>query len=110
VHLRVLAQPGRQGSRATIGQHVCRQHGIDTAGTRADNVAAVGVVAAAIQGYGLEGADLIHAIRVMRSACHGLATLEAAVGFGLPESVDETFARLVDALDTAFAAFHRAGR
>ena len=37
-----------------------------------------------------------------RSACHGLITLQAAGGFGLPESVGLTYRYLIDALDTAF--------
>ena len=53
---------------------------------------AFAVIAAALKGYGLTDADLIHAVRMWRSACHGLASLEAAGGFGLPESVDVTFA------------------
>jgi AcrR family transcriptional regulator len=63
---------------------------------------AIAVISAALKGYGLEGADLIHAIRMWRAACHGLASLEAAGGFGLPESVDVTFGHLMTALDTAF--------
>jgi AcrR family transcriptional regulator len=62
----------------------------------------IGMIQAALQGYGLEGADLIHAIRMLRITCHGLSSLEAEGGFGLPESLDVTFDRLVDALDTAF--------
>jgi AcrR family transcriptional regulator len=63
---------------------------------------AVGVVAAALKGYQLEGTALIHAVRLLRSAFHGIVSLELAGGFGLPESVDDTYAHLVDALDTAF--------
>jgi hypothetical protein len=37
-----------------------------------------------------------------RAACHGIATLQSAGGFGLPESVDVTFGHLIDALDTEF--------
>jgi hypothetical protein len=37
-----------------------------------------------------------------RAACHGISTLQTAGGFGLPESVDETFRYLIDALDTEF--------
>ena len=33
---------------------------------------------------------------------HGMATLQTAGGFGLPESVEVTFGHLVDALDTEF--------
>ncbi|MCO5971837.1 TetR/AcrR family transcriptional regulator [Actinoallomurus soli] len=63
---------------------------------------AVAVAAAAISGYGLQGADLIHAIRMWRTVCHGLVSLETAGGFGLPESLDVTFDHLIGALDTAF--------
>jgi AcrR family transcriptional regulator len=63
---------------------------------------ALAVISAALKGYRLEDADLVHAIRMWRAACHGLASLEMAGGFGLPESVDATFERLIDALDRAF--------
>lgn len=63
---------------------------------------AIGVIAAALKGYQLEGAALIHAIRLLRSAFHGIVSLEMAGGFGLPESLDDTYAHLVDALDAAF--------
>lgn len=63
---------------------------------------AVTVIAAALKGYRLEGEDLIHAVRILRSAFHGIVSLETAGGFGLPESVDDTYARLVDGLDIAF--------
>lgn len=67
--------------------------------------AAVGVLLAVLTGYHLAGDDAIHAIRMLRSALHGFTTLEAAGGFGLPQSVDVTFTRLVDSLDTAFAGW-----
>lgn len=63
---------------------------------------AVGVIAAALKGYRLEGASLIHAIRLLRSAFHGIVSLEMAGGFGLPESLDDTYTHLIDALDAAF--------
>jgi hypothetical protein len=36
-------------------------------------------------------------------ALHGFVSLEAAGGFGLPQSVDVTFARLIDSLDATFS-------
>ncbi len=66
--------------------------------------AVVEVVFAALRGYGLEGGDLVHATRILRSSLHGFVALEAVGGFGLPESVDETFTRLVDGLDAALRA------
>jgi AcrR family transcriptional regulator len=64
--------------------------------------AAVSVIASALKGYQLEGSELIHAIRMLRAAFHGMVSLEEAGGFGLPESLDETYAHLINALDTAF--------
>lgn len=63
---------------------------------------AVAVIAAALKGYQLEGPALIHAVRILRATLHGIVSLETEGGFGLPESVDETYAHLVGALDAAF--------
>jgi AcrR family transcriptional regulator len=57
------------------------------------------IVFAVLAGYGLQGDSLVHATRILRSTLHGFVALEAAGGFGLPDSVDETFSRLVDGLD-----------
>lgn len=60
------------------------------------------VLTAALRGYHLCDADLVHAVRMVRTVCHGMVTLESAGGFGLPESVDDTFERLQDSLHTEF--------
>jgi len=67
--------------------------------------AAVAIFLGVLSGYRLDDADAIDAVRCIRVALHGFVTLEAAGGFGLPQSVDATFARLVDALDTTFAGW-----
>jgi AcrR family transcriptional regulator len=59
------------------------------------------IVYAVLRGYGLEGDGLVHGTRILRSSLHGFVALEAAGGFGLPDSVDETFAWLVEGLDAA---------
>jgi AcrR family transcriptional regulator len=64
---------------------------------------AVGMLRAALDGYGITGDDVIHAIRCLRVALHGFVSLEAAGGFGLPQSVDVTFVRLIDSLDATFS-------
>ena len=66
---------------------------------------AVGVLLAVLAGCGIAGDDAIDAIRLLRASLHGFATLEAAGGFGLPQSVDATYARLVDALHAAFTTW-----
>jgi AcrR family transcriptional regulator len=63
---------------------------------------AYAVIVAALKEYHLDSEELIQAVRMWRATCHGLAALEAAGGFGLPQSVDSTFGHLVDGLDTAF--------
>jgi AcrR family transcriptional regulator len=60
------------------------------------------VLTATFQGYQLDSEELIHAVRMWRAACHGVVSLEAAGGFGLPQSVDVTFTQMIDALDAAF--------
>jgi AcrR family transcriptional regulator len=60
------------------------------------------VVSGVLREYDLAGDDLIDAIRALRSALHGLASLELAGGFGLPREVDRSLARLMAALDQAF--------
>jgi AcrR family transcriptional regulator len=66
---------------------------------------ALAVFRAVLAGYGITGPDAIDAIRGLRAAMHGFVALEAAGGFGLPQSVDASYHRLVDALDAALTAW-----
>ena len=70
---------------------------------------ALGVFLAVLAGYGITGPDAIDAIRGLRAAMHGFVALEAAGAFGLPQSVDASYHRLVDALDTALTAWPATG-
>jgi AcrR family transcriptional regulator len=90
-----LAHPGRYAASVLAPAPGDEEH-IEVA------TQAFEVIRAALAGYRLEGTALIHAVRMWRAACHGMATLQTAGGFGLPESVDVTFGYLVDALDTEF--------
>jgi AcrR family transcriptional regulator len=67
--------------------------------------AALAVLVAVLSGYDLSDADQIDAIRVLRAALHGFATLETAGGFGLPQDVDATYARYVDTLDAGLRSW-----
>jgi AcrR family transcriptional regulator len=67
--------------------------------------AILGMLGAALGEYRVEGSDMIDAIRTLRAALHGFVTLEASGGFGMPQSVDATFARLIDALDRAYRSW-----
>ena len=66
---------------------------------------AIEPVLAILSGYGIDGDDAIHATRVIRSALHGFASLEAGQGFGIDLSVDETFDRTLEVLDEGLCAF-----
>ncbi len=52
----------------------------------------------ALRQSGVPSDHLIHLARAIRSALHGFVELERASGFGMPESVEESFERLVDLL------------
>lgn len=64
---------------------------------------ALAVISAALVGYGITEADRVDAIRSLRAAMHGFVMLEIGGGFGLPQSVDDSYERLVDSLDAAFS-------
>ncbi|HSD77814.1 MAG TPA: TetR-like C-terminal domain-containing protein, partial [Solirubrobacteraceae bacterium] len=93
----VLAHPGRYA--ATVRAPAPGDAQLAAAGR-----AVLDVVAGALRAWRLQGDDLVHALRVVRSAVHGFATLEAAGGFGLPQDVDASFERLVDALASGLGA------
>ena len=71
----------------------------DDTALAAASEAVLQVVFAVLGGFGLSGADLVDATRVLRSALHGFVSLEAAGGFGMPQDVDRSFERLVAGLD-----------
>ncbi len=58
----------------------------------------VAIAVRALDAYHLAYDDAIHAVRMMRAVAHGMATLELAGGFGMPQDVDETYQRLVTAI------------
>jgi len=105
--VRATADAYRAYAKARPGRYAATQRVPDpddpahvAAGERA-----VGTIAAVLRGYGLDGDDAIDATRALRSALHGFVMLERAGGFGLPQSVDRSFAQLVAALEVAFAAW-----
>ncbi|MFD0557722.1 TetR family transcriptional regulator [Stackebrandtia endophytica] len=46
--------------------------------------------------FELTSDELVHAIRALRVIVHGFSTLEAGGGFGLPQDLDRSFAKLID--------------
>ena len=61
-------------------------------------------IIAVLAGWGIEGDEAIHLVRVIRSALHGFVSLELGGGFGIPLQVDESFDLLVDSLVVAIEA------
>jgi AcrR family transcriptional regulator len=60
-------------------------------------------VFAVLAGYGLTGDDVVDATRALRAGLHGFVTLEAGGGFGMPQDVDRSFERLIDAFDATLS-------
>ncbi len=56
-------------------------------------------LSAALRGYQLDPSQEIHALRMLRSALHGFATLEAAGGFMIDADVDDSFTWMIDLID-----------
>ncbi|HSJ24948.1 MAG TPA: TetR-like C-terminal domain-containing protein [Longimicrobiales bacterium] len=69
--------------------------------------AAVWPVLAALAEAGVPEARRVHLARSVRSALHGFVQLEQGGGFGMPESVDESFHELVDLLMAGVASVRR---
>lgn len=59
-------------------------------------------LAAVLHGYRLDAEDEVHTLRMLRSALHGFATLEAGGGFQMNTDVDDSFIWMVDFLDRGF--------
>jgi AcrR family transcriptional regulator len=100
--LQALAVAYRDFAREHPGTYAALQRSRDLANddqARAAGDAVVRVALAALREYGLDGDDAIHAVRLIRIALHGFVTLEAADGFAIELSPDDTFQRLIAVLD-----------
>ena len=62
---------------------------------------AVAVIEAIVGSYGVPDDRALHAVRLVRAGLHGFADIEGRGGFQLPQSLDASFAMLVDALDVS---------
>lgn len=96
------AHPGRAAALVRAPEPADAEHNAAAA-------AAVGLLAAVIGGYGIEGDDAIDAVRSLRAVLHGFATLETGGGFGLARPAEATFRHLLDGLDVAFQNWTRSG-
>jgi len=60
--------------------------------------------AAMLRGYHLDSSQEIHAVRMLRSALHGFSTQEAASGFRIDASIDDSFTWMINFLDRGLHA------
>ncbi|GGY68733.1 TetR family transcriptional regulator [Streptomyces geysiriensis] len=94
----VLEHPGRYA--ATIG--------LEPSGPDDPLVAAgrrlLDAFTAVLRGYEVDPADVDHALRMLRSLCHGFATLQAANGFQWSADIDESFEWLIAFADRGLRA------
>jgi hypothetical protein len=103
--LAAVADVYRGYAREHPGTYAAMQRAPDLADPEAAAAAGevVDVLRAVLRGYALEGDDAIHGVRILRAALHGFVSLDAESGFGIPLSLDDTFARLVAVLDDGLA-------
>ncbi|MFD0307910.1 TetR/AcrR family transcriptional regulator [Streptomyces sp. NPDC127119] len=94
----VLEHPGRYA--ATIGvEPTGRDDPMAVAGRRL-----LAAFKAVLRGYEIAEPDMDHALRMLRSLCHGFATLQAGGGFQWSADIDESFEWLIDFADRGLRA------
>ncbi|MFI8003598.1 TetR/AcrR family transcriptional regulator [Streptomyces sp. NPDC086010] len=94
----VLDHPGRYA--ATIGMAPSGPDDpLASAGRRL-----LGAFTAVLRGYEIAEPDVDHALRTLRSLCHGFATLQAANGFQLSTDIDGSFEWLIAFADRGLRA------
>jgi AcrR family transcriptional regulator len=94
--LAAVAGTYRAYAQAHPGTYAAMQRAPEQPGDAADaGRELVDVLLAVLSGYGLRGEDAIHAVRGIRAALHGFVSLEREGGFGIPLSLEESYARLV---------------
>src|SRR5262249_43508575 len=106
--LEAVAAAYRTYAREHPGSYAALQRADDVAprddlllgeGDRDAAARAARVFVAVLAGYRITGDEAIHATRAVRAALHGFVALETGGGFGMKQSVDESFRYLVDLLD-----------
>jgi AcrR family transcriptional regulator len=101
--LRSVAVAFRSYAKEHPGRYAATVRAPARGDTEAEAAAAgaVGPMVAVIGGWGIEGEDAVHLVRVVRSALHGFVSIELGGGFGLPLDLDRSFDLLADSLVVA---------
>ncbi|MEV0281601.1 TetR/AcrR family transcriptional regulator [Streptomyces sp. NPDC050610] len=95
----VLEHPGRYA--ATVGMEPSGPDDPLAAGGRR----LLDAFTAVLRGYDIPEADVDHALRALRSLCHGFATLQAADGFQWSADVDTSFEWLIAFADRGLRSY-----
>jgi len=98
VHAYVIAHPGRYA--ATVG---ARFTGPDDP-LLAASTRVLDSISAALRGYGVSDAEMVHAIRTMRCTIHGFAMLQEADGFQWDGEPGDTFDWMIRFIDRGLRA------
>ena len=98
--LRAVADAYRAYAHAHPGSYAAMQVASEREENQAAGAAVVAVILAVLDGYDLDGDAAIHAVRAVRSALHGFVVLEDEGGFGIPLSLDDSYATLVEMIHT----------
>jgi AcrR family transcriptional regulator len=101
--LRAVAAAYRAYAHAHPGSYAAMQVPSDRGDGQAAGAAVVAIIVAVLGAYDLDGDDAVHAVRAVRSALHGFVVLEHEGAFGIPLSLDESYARLVEMIDAGVA-------
>ncbi|BDI21420.1 TetR/AcrR family transcriptional regulator [Herbiconiux sp. L3-i23] len=96
--LEALAAAYRRFALEHPGTYPLSQRHRDSQRWTTSAAAALAAVIDALRAYGVTGDD-VDRIRFVRAALHGFVDLERGGGFGMPASVDASFAVLVGSLD-----------
>jgi AcrR family transcriptional regulator len=99
--LRAIAHAYRRFARDRPGLYAATQRAVrpgEDDELYAALAAVIVPVVGALRAAGVAAEDVIHMTRAIRSALHGFVELEGSSGFGMPESVDESFDLLVELL------------
>jgi AcrR family transcriptional regulator len=94
----VIAHPGRYA--ATVG---ARFTGPDDP-LLAASTRVIDSISAALRGYGISEADMVHAIRTIRCTIHGFAMLQEADGFQWSGAPGDTFDWMIRFIDRGLRA------
>jgi len=101
-----IGEAYRSFAKEHPGLYAATLRSVDPSDARLQSIASgmLETMRAVLAPFGLDERTMTDAVRALRSLVHGFASLEAAGGFGMPRSVDESFAWALDAYVASLSA------